>query len=39
MQKAIRVLTLLVVAAASVLLSPHGARAEDAAVETLSSQQ
>jgi beta-glucanase (GH16 family) len=39
MQKAIRVLTLLVVAAASELLSPHGARAEDAAVEMLSSQQ
>jgi beta-glucanase (GH16 family) len=40
MQKAIRALTLLVLAAASQqMLNPCGARAEDAAVETLFSQQ
>ena len=37
MQKAIRALTLLVLATASQqMLNPYGARAEDAAVETLS---
>ena len=40
MRKAIRALTLLALATASLqMLDPHGARAEDAAVETLSSQQ
>ena len=40
MQKAIRALTLLVLATASQqMLNPYGARAEDAAVETLVSQQ
>ena len=40
MQKAIRALTLLVLAAASQqMLNPCGARAEDAVVETLFSQQ
>lgn len=39
MRKAIRALTLLALATASLqMLDPHGARAEDAAVETLSSQ-
>ena len=38
MQKAIRALTLVVLAAASQqMLNPFGARAEDAAVETLVS--
>jgi len=40
MRKAIRALTLLVLAAASLqMLDPPGARAEDVAVETISSQQ
>ena len=40
MQKAIRALTLLALATASQqMLNSYGARAEDAAVETLSSQQ
>ena len=40
MRKAIRALTLLALATVAFpMLNPHGARAEDAAVETLSSQQ
>jgi len=40
MRKAIRALTLLALATVSFpMLDPHGARAEDAAVEALSSQQ